>query len=197
MSAPTPPVWEQIDYSRDAVLEASAGTGKTYALEHIVLQLVQKGRVENATQILLVTFTEKAAGELRDRVRDILQKHAAMPEDFDLMTIGTIHSFCRQLLSEHAFENGAPMRLEVTTADKALLREAALAVLHSAAFAAAYGAHFPEWVAVMGCKKLDGDQGALISELVKRAPNPAAAPTAPAPCPPSAIVAGLFAAAAA
>ena len=54
-------VWNQLKYEHDALIEASAGTGKTYALESIVLKLVQE-KGYDATSILLVTFTEKAAG---------------------------------------------------------------------------------------------------------------------------------------
>ncbi|MBA2541561.1 MAG: UvrD-helicase domain-containing protein, partial [Deltaproteobacteria bacterium] len=54
------------------VVEASAGTGKTYFLEHRVVDLVLSG-VE-LEQILLVTFTEKAVAELRLRIRDLLDR---------------------------------------------------------------------------------------------------------------------------
>ena len=57
------PVWEDLDYEHDAIVEASAGTGKTYALEHMVAHLVNKKGVD-VRKLLLVTFTEKAAGEL-------------------------------------------------------------------------------------------------------------------------------------
>jgi hypothetical protein len=44
-----------------AVIEASAGTGKTYTLEHLVVDLVLKGA--RIGEVLVVTFTDKAAGE--------------------------------------------------------------------------------------------------------------------------------------
>jgi exodeoxyribonuclease V beta subunit len=54
------------------LLEASAGTGKTFALAHLVLRLVgESGR--NLRELLVVTFTEAAAGELRDRIGRRLQ----------------------------------------------------------------------------------------------------------------------------
>ena len=49
------------------LLEASAGTGKTFALAHLVLRLVSE-KALSLDQLLLVTFTEAAADELRDRV---------------------------------------------------------------------------------------------------------------------------------
>ena len=65
-------IWDRLDYQKNAVIEASAGTGKTYTLEHIVKKLVlEKGY--DIRSILLVTFTEKAAGELKERIRKMLQ----------------------------------------------------------------------------------------------------------------------------
>ena len=49
------------------LLEASAGTGKTFALAHLVLRLVTERKL-NLKELLVVTFTEAAAAELRDRI---------------------------------------------------------------------------------------------------------------------------------
>lgn len=105
-------VWNKLDYKNDALIEASAGTGKTYALESIVLKLVQE-KGYDATSILLVTFTEKAAGELKDRIRNALEAAGSLPGNFDEMTICTIHAFCSRILSEYAFESGVPMKCEI------------------------------------------------------------------------------------
>ena len=116
-----------------AVIEASAGTGKTYALEHLVLELllVRKTPIEH---ILAVTFTDKAARELTDRVRSKLEEllaggwreaPASVPEalcwtidrearrlleqalfSFDMANISTIHAFCQRVLTDHAFAHG-------------------------------------------------------------------------------------------
>ena len=57
------------------LIEASAGTGKTYALERIVLRLViEKGM--SIERILVVTFTNAATAELRERVRSLFHKAA-------------------------------------------------------------------------------------------------------------------------
>ena len=61
-------IWDNLDYNRNAVIEASAGTGKTYTLEHIVAKLVREMGYD-IRSLLLVTFTEKAAGELKERIR--------------------------------------------------------------------------------------------------------------------------------
>ena len=58
---------------RHAVLEASAGTGKTFTLEHLVVELVLAGDVP-VDRVLVVTFTEKATNELRLRVRAKLEE---------------------------------------------------------------------------------------------------------------------------
>ena len=60
------------------VIEASAGTGKTYTLEHLVVDLLLTDRVE-VDRILVVTFTEKGTEELRERVRSKLRRLAAVP----------------------------------------------------------------------------------------------------------------------
>ena len=59
---------------RLVVVEASAGTGKTYFLEHRVVDLILAGA--QLGQILLVTFTDKAVAELRLRIRDLLDRLA-------------------------------------------------------------------------------------------------------------------------
>lgn len=53
-------------------LEASAGTGKTFAIEHIVLRSILENRVNQIDNILAVTFTNAATNELRERIRSTL-----------------------------------------------------------------------------------------------------------------------------
>src|SRR5687768_1001752 len=97
----------EIDLSRHALLEASAGTGKTYTIEQLVLRLVLEERA-SLDQILLVTFTEKATGELKGRLRGALEKTLAEQpslrrllqpslDAFDQAPIFTIHGFCQRL----------------------------------------------------------------------------------------------------
>lgn len=56
------------------LVEASAGTGKTHSLTRLVLRLLLEGAVEALPQVLVVTFTEKAAQELVTRVRGVLRE---------------------------------------------------------------------------------------------------------------------------
>jgi exodeoxyribonuclease V beta subunit len=69
---PKPPELAKLG-TRHAVVEASAGTGKTYVLEHLVIDLLLT-RGATLDQILVVTFTEKATAELTDRVRRKLEE---------------------------------------------------------------------------------------------------------------------------
>ena len=74
------PAFEANRFSLDPgvrLLEASAGTGKTFALAHLVLRLVSEARPEGflrLNQLLVVTFTNAAAAELRDRIARRLQE---------------------------------------------------------------------------------------------------------------------------
>jgi exodeoxyribonuclease V beta subunit len=92
------------------VLEASAGTGKTFALASLVTRYVAEG-VATLDQMLLITFSRAATQELRDRVRRQLVDAAAaeqLPDRrrrlrdalaaFDAATIATTHQFCQLVL---------------------------------------------------------------------------------------------------
>ena len=135
------PVWEELDYKHDAIVEASAGTGKTYALEHIVEQLVNNGI--DIRNLLLVTFTEKAAGELRERIRKILadsksENGIKAAKQLDEATICTIHSFCQELLREYPFESGMQMASDVVTSDRVLIERAVQSVMTGLEFKRKY-----------------------------------------------------------
>ena len=60
------------------LLEASAGTGKTYTLALLFLRLLLERRLA-VDQILVVTFTRAATGELRDRIRRRLRRGPRSP----------------------------------------------------------------------------------------------------------------------
>ena len=57
---------------------ASAGTGKTYTIQSIVCEMLRRknrdGKMNSLSDILIVTYTEKAAEELRDRIRSKIQR---------------------------------------------------------------------------------------------------------------------------
>jgi len=82
---------------------AGAGTGKTRVITHRIAYLIQRGISGGA--ILAVTFTNKAAEEMRERVRVLLESTDAGPND---PWISTFHSFCVRLLRREAPRLGLP-----------------------------------------------------------------------------------------
>src|SRR5688572_25004248 len=89
----------KLDLSRHNLIEASAGTGKTYTIEQLVVRLLVENNID-LENILVVTFTEKATGELKTRLRQRLEQSLAespLPilrrclDAFDQAPIFTIH----------------------------------------------------------------------------------------------------------
>ena len=113
-----------IDLHVHGVLEAHAGTGKTYTIVGLVVRLLSERRL-SVREILLVTYTKKAAGELTTRIRKGLQDAIERSEDPSLRAhlkqnlanlhealVGTIHSTCLRLLRAYPFESGLPFSTE-------------------------------------------------------------------------------------
>lgn len=162
--------WQDLTFDRNAVIEASAGTGKTYTLEHIVEKLVTREMDPlDIRQILLVTFTDKAAGELKERVRKILAKtgHA---DHVDEATICTIHSFCQKVLGEYPIESGMDMGMEVGGSDDALYARAVHGTLASQEFRDIYAGDFDKWMTYWNsggsAEGLVVDAASLLRDLV-------------------------------
>lgn len=155
-------VCNQIHYDKDAIIEASAGTGKTYTLQSIVLKLLLEKTIDSVKNLLLVTYTEKAAGELKDKIRTVLEEAGCLPSDFDEVTICTIHSFCRSLLTEYAFENRVPMQTEVCGSDADMIHQAVLKALHSEEYRNQQGSDFVELMTEAGLTADD-----LVAEIQK------------------------------
>jgi ATP-dependent helicase/nuclease subunit A len=94
---------------------ASAGTGKTHTLVGRCLDCIGRERAA-LDEIFVVTFTEAAAAEMKQRLRRALEeKSLENPDDsffaeqlalFDTAHIGTLHSFCFKLVREHFYELG-------------------------------------------------------------------------------------------
>lgn len=84
---------------------AGAGTGKTTLLTKRYLSLLQKKQV-SPKQIVAITFTIKAAAELRERILLGLQKEnlSHLTAQVETSPIGTIHSFCSNILRQFALE---------------------------------------------------------------------------------------------
>ena len=126
-----------------SVIGASAGTGKTHAITHLVPRLLLEGVVDKIEHILLVTYTNDAAGELAERVRIVLERlhedpasdEAAKHEDLhamrlthggkvrevigralldiDRLKVSTIHAFCLRTLEDEGALCGLPVMPEL------------------------------------------------------------------------------------
>lgn len=134
LRVPRPRVLCDMALDRHGVIDASAGTGKTYTLEHLVVELLLAVDV-TIDRLLILTFTDKATHELRTRVRAKLEQlevgrvgatddttlpaaddwvldptaHARLSRALraiDAATITTIHAFCERILRENAFASG-------------------------------------------------------------------------------------------
>ncbi len=98
-------------------LEASAGTGKTFAIEHVIFRLlVEEGYT--LPEILTVTFTKAAARDLRLRITKTLRREYARHPKQELLDainnlhqlqVYTLHGFCYHVLSQNAFYTGFPL----------------------------------------------------------------------------------------
>jgi ATP-dependent exoDNAse (exonuclease V) beta subunit len=126
------PARDRIKYDLDATLfvEAGAGTGKTTALVGRIVSLVLSGvAMEN---IAAITFTDRAASELRDRVRRKFEALAATPgaeadlaaaalRELDGAALCTLHAFAQRILVDHPIEAGLPPAVEVSDSVSSLL----------------------------------------------------------------------------
>ena len=126
---------------RNLVIEAGAGTGKTTAIVGEVLKLMLERDELAPERIVLMTFTEKAAGEIADRIREALVELQAHPvswppkspnplvtiadeetarrriahhlENIDALRSQTIHSFCQSLLRTFPIEAGLDPQFKI------------------------------------------------------------------------------------
>jgi len=99
------------DTSGLTVIGASAGTGKTHRLTELVWAHCRPGGPVPPDGLVAVTFTEKAAAELGDRIRQRLfgERAAAAADRLGLAWLGTVHAVGWRLVAEHAFEACLPM----------------------------------------------------------------------------------------
>jgi exodeoxyribonuclease V beta subunit len=132
------------------LIEASAGTGKTYTITTLFVRLLVEAALP-VDRVLVVTFTEAATAELQGRVRDRIAATLRLDDedelthelvrrfgedvvrarlsqalhDFDECAISTIHGFCSRMLAENAFESGVAYDTGLERDVRALLREMA------------------------------------------------------------------------
>ncbi len=114
MNAPNPEQAAAIEAPGVVFVSAGAGTGKTTVLvERFVKAVCERGL--DIDSLLVITYTERAAGELRERIRTRLAA-AGRPElarELDAAWISTIHGFCHRLLRSHPFAAGIDPRFRV------------------------------------------------------------------------------------
>lgn len=177
------------------LIEAGAGTGKTYTLAALFLRLVVEQGIR-IDQILVVTYTTAATEELKTRIRQRLlsakkgwyddkvddpllaelrrrktPSSLAMQRlqdaliDFDRAAIYTIHGFCQRLLQYFAFETGHLFQSELVQDDDGFFQEAA------EDFWRRYITRAPKELAVQALKKLHGPSQLARTLQRSRLPN--------------------------
>lgn len=151
---PKPLLLDTLHTQPHVVIEASAGTGKTYLIEHLVVDLLltQQAPLDS---ILVVTFTEKATTELKLRIRAMLtgllvaRQESVAPETphwllddtarqllqqalqaFGSAPISTMHGFCQRVLSDYAFHHQSLFQDVLSTSALLAQRAFTLALRH-------------------------------------------------------------------
>ena len=135
---PNPEQRAAIDEAGVVFVSAGAGTGKTTVLVERFVKAVCE-RALPIDSVLVITYTERAAGELRTRIRERLVATGRhdLARDIDGAWISTIHGFCSRLLRLHPFEAGIDPRFRV-------LDDSQARVLQAEAFEAALTAFCAE-----------------------------------------------------
>ena len=107
---------------------AAAGSGKTRAITDRIVEIARHRRraLECLPQLVVVTYTNRAADEMQQRTRQQILE-AGLPleivETFGRAFFGTIHAFCVKLLATHGHRLGLPTRIETITDDDDLWNE--------------------------------------------------------------------------
>jgi ATP-dependent exoDNAse (exonuclease V) beta subunit len=117
-----------VEAGGEVFVSAGAGTGKTAVLvERVVRAVTERGL--DVDSVLVITYTRRAAGELRTRIRAALAEHGRhdLARELDGAWISTIHGFCARLLRAYPLAAGLDPRFRE-------LDEAQAAVLRSEAF---------------------------------------------------------------
>ncbi len=127
VNAPNPEQAAAIEAPGVVFVSAGAGTGKTTVLvERFVKAVCERGL--DVDSLLVITYTERAAAELRERIRTRLGEagRADLARALDASWISTIHGFCHRLLRAHPFAAGIDPRFRVLDESQArvLQREA-------------------------------------------------------------------------
>lgn len=115
----TPNQKKALDIDNHICVTAGAGSGKTRVLVDRYLKILNSKEDVNPDQIAAITFTEKAAAEMKGRIIDEMDKHEyADIRERHLMKIhaapiSTFHAFCSRILKENPFQAGVPANFGV------------------------------------------------------------------------------------
>lgn len=103
-------------------VSAGAGSGKTFTLTHRIVHALESGYLTDIDQVLAITFTSKAAGEIKSRVKGALRAGGMAEQALktDEAWISTIHGMCSRILRAHALELGLDPAFKV--ADEAAVK---------------------------------------------------------------------------
>ena len=97
-------------YDSCTKIVAGAGTGKTQIISRrftkLVLDLIKQGVENPQSKILVITFTDKAAGEMKDRIVKTLEANGIKALGVEDLWISTFHSFCMRILKKYSIEAG-------------------------------------------------------------------------------------------
>lgn len=109
---------------------APAGVGKTTAIVarvvHYIESLPPSAALESSFDLVVVTYTQKAADEMEQRVRVKLSERdpsGLLSRLLKKVFFGTIHGFCLHLIKEHGLHLGLPTSLDLVVDDESLWRE--------------------------------------------------------------------------
>lgn len=118
-------------FDRNFLVEASAGSGKTTVLVDRLVRMIALGQTK-VGEIAALTFTRKAAGEMRSRLLVKLEKARHQADEARIRKrlaealehlhhayVGTIHGFCARILREYSAEAGLPAGFEELGAEEA------------------------------------------------------------------------------
>ncbi|MBC7324673.1 MAG: UvrD-helicase domain-containing protein, partial [Moorella sp. (in: Bacteria)] len=153
------------------LVSAAAGTGKTAVLVERAIHLITEDGVDS-DRLLVVTFTNAAAAEMKDRLRQALMdqirknpRAARLRSQLTLLNracIGTIHSFCLNIIKQHFHLVGLDPRVRVAQEEEAaLLRAEACEEL----FERRYDGARQDFLSLLDC--LGGERGwSSLQELV-------------------------------
>ena len=103
-------------------VSAGAGSGKTFTLTRRIVHALESGYLSDIDQVLAITFTSKAAGEIKSRVKGALRAGGMTEQALktDEAWISTIHGMCSRILRAHALELGLDPAFKV--ADEATVK---------------------------------------------------------------------------